>query len=122
MLWASLPRMKRKQLLLLDMMRENGSEFKLLGIRVCSRAFQRLTGISAGAIQDIRERMKKGEVTIWRSDDLAWLSIKNQSKSHKYLDARSWLEAYAQTHGEQSPMNLLEFLPAGRKVFLPLAI
>ena len=34
-----------------------------------------------------------------------------------YLDARQWLEHYADTHGEQSPMDCLTFLPAGRKMF-----
>ena len=41
------------------------------------------------------------------------------SRSHPplYLDARQWLEHYADTHGEQSSMDCLTFLPAGRKQF-----
>ena len=34
-----------------------------------------------------------------------------------FLDARQWLEQYADTHGEHSPMDCLTFLPAGRKQF-----
>ena len=43
--------------------------------------------------------------------------MRNQSKAHRYLDARSWIESYAETHGEKSPMSLQVFLPAGRKFF-----
>jgi hypothetical protein len=32
-------------------------------------------------------------------------------------DARSWLESYAEAHGEKSPMTGLVFLPAGRRAF-----
>ena len=32
-------------------------------------------------------------------------------------DARSWLESYADAHGEKSPMTGLVFLPAGRRAF-----
>ena len=45
------------------------------------------------------------------------MAIKNQSKAQRYLDSRNWTEAYAETHGEKSPMSLRVYLPAGRKFF-----
>lgn len=116
MLWASLPREKRKQCLL-DMMRESGGHMKFAGIRVCTRAFQKLSGVSAGNLQDLREKIAKGVVTVWRKDMMAFMEIRNQSQAHRYLDARCWLENYAELHGEQSPMSLMIYLPAGRKFF-----
>lgn len=116
MLWASLPREKRKQLLL-DMMKESSGSFRFCGVRVCTRAFQKLSGISAGLIQDIRSRIAKGAVNIWSSRSISWLEVKNQSKAARYLDCRAWIEAYAETHGEKSPMSLRVYLPAGRKFF-----
>lgn len=116
LLWASLPRDKRKQALL-DMMIGSGGQMKFAGIRVCTRAFQKLSGVSAGAIQDVREKIAKGTVTIWRSDGLAYMEIRNQAQAHRYLDARAWIEAYSELHGEQSPMSLRIYLPAGRKYF-----
>ena len=103
--------------MLLDMMKEKPGEFKFAGIRVCSRAFQKLTAISAGTIQNVRTKISQGVVTIWRSSELSWLSIRNGAKALRYLDARAWLENYGETHGERSPMSLQIFLPAGRKYF-----
>ena len=116
MLWCSLPREKRLQMLM-DMMKEKQGEFKFAGIRVCSRAFQKLTGISAGTMQNVRTKISQGVVTISRSNSLSWLSIRNGSKALRYLDARRWLENYAETHGERSPMSLQIYLPAGRKFY-----
>lgn len=104
LLWASLPRERRKQVLL-DMMRGSPGSFRFAGIRVCSRAFQILSGISAGSIQEIREKVSKGVIAIWRESSLAWMAIKNQSKAHRYIDSRNWIESYAETHGEKSPMD-----------------
>ena len=116
LLWSSLPRDKRMQMLL-DLMRDTPGSFRLAGMRVCSRAFQKITGISAGQLQIVRNKINQGVQSIWRSDSMLWMSIRNQPKSHRYLDARAWLEVYAETHGEQSPMRLQVFLPAGRKFF-----
>ena len=44
----------------------------------------------------------------------------SHNKAHSraaYLGARAWLEWYAETHAEMSPMNLQAYLPAGRKCF-----
>ena len=98
-------------------MKENPGAVKFAGIRVCSRAFQKLSGVSAGVIQDIRSKISKGVDNIWRENALAWMEMRNQSKASRYLDVRAWLETYAETHGEKSPMSLRVYLPAGRKFF-----
>ena len=41
----------------------------------------------------------------------------NHAKAHVYLSARQWLENYASTHAEMSPMDYKAFLPSGRKLF-----
>ena len=108
MLWCSLPRDKRLQVLL-DMMKESNGEFKFAGIRVCSQAFQKLTRVSAGTLQNVRNKINQGVMNIWRRDSMTWLSIRNTPKALRYLDCRSWLETYAETHGERSPMSLQIF-------------
>ena len=102
---------------MLDMIKDSPGAFRFAGIRVCSRAFQILTGVSSGVIQEIREKVSKGVVNIWKESSLAWMAIKNQSKAQRYLDSRNWIEAYAEAHGEKSPMSLRVYLPAGRKFF-----
>lgn len=103
--------------MLLDLVKDNPGTFKFAGVRICSRVFQKLTGISSGTLQNIRNKIEKGVVSIWRSDALAWTAIRNQAKAHRYLDSRQWIETYAETHGERSPMSLQIYLPAGRKFF-----
>ena len=46
-----------------------------------------------------------------------FLKIVNTNKSKLYLDARQWLEHYASTHGDHSPMDGTMTLPSGRKYF-----
>ena len=85
-LWASLPRERRSQMLL-DMLRDNPGCFVFAGIRVCMRAFQKLTGISAGQLQTLREKVKQGITTVWRADSLAWMTMRNAAKAKKQLIA-----------------------------------
>ena len=37
------------------------------------------------------------------------------SRPTLYVDARVWIDTYARKHGDESPMDLKVFLPAGRK-------
>lgn len=115
-LWSSLPRDQRLQMIL-NLMKDNPGVFRFAGVTVCSRAFIKLTKISAGTLQNARNKIGQGVVQVWRADALSWMTMRNQSKAHRYLDARSWIESYAETHGEKSPMSLQVFLPAGRKFF-----
>ena len=43
------------------------------------------------------------------------------TKQNLYLDVRQWLEHYAATHAEQSPISLQLELPAGRQFFYYMA-
>ena len=49
-----------------------------------------------------------------------WLDIVATNKPKLYLDCRLWLEHYADTHAEQSPISLISYLPRGRKQFYHL--
>ena len=103
--------------MLLDTLWKNPGCFVFAGVRVCMRAFQKLTGISAGQLQTLREKVKQGITTVWRADSLAWMTMRNAAKAKKYIDCRIWLETYAETHGEKSPMSMRIYLPTGRKYF-----
>ena len=98
------PSNARKQRLL-DMMRETPGSVKFAGIRVCARAFQKLSGVSAGLMQ-----ISKKVVNVWSDSSLSWMQIRETSKAKRYLDARSWIEIYGETHGEKSPMSLKVYL------------
>ena len=39
------------------------------------------------------------------------------NKPKLYLDSRQWLEQYADSHAEKSPISLTSYLPGGRKRF-----
>ena len=49
-----------------------------------------------------------------------WLDIVATKKPKLYLDSRSRLEWYADTHAERSPISLMCYLPGGRKQFYHL--
>lgn len=92
--------------------------YVLLGIRVCRDAFMQLTGIGVSSVQEARQAVLAGKRT-WLSPLERGLSqsIKNTNKVKAYLGARQWLEWYASTHAEWSPMKLAAYLPGARKVF-----
>ena len=50
--------------MLLDLVKDIPGTFKFAGVRICSRAFQKLTGISSGTLQNIRNKIEKGVVSI----------------------------------------------------------
>ena len=89
-----------------------------MGERVCWDAFLKLSGIGVssvvkarnGALADQQSSLSLKELSIC-------LRITNTNKDQLFLDARQWLEMYADTHGENSPMECLSYLPAGRKQF-----
>lgn len=138
LLWKSLPRYRRDELLM-QLLRSGKLTF--MGVEVCCVAFQILTHISAGKLQKVREHIKAGKQSVWSaSETQVWMSIRQNSKAKLYLatcsklqhfflfpvcavcahvvfgqDARQWIERYAETHGEQSPMTSVVYLPAGRR-------
>lgn len=79
-------------------------------------AFMRLTGVGASSLSTARSAALSGHQSSLSRRELDYSrGITAFSKPPKYLDARQWLENYAMTHGEQSPMRLQVVLPSGRK-------
>lgn len=96
-------------------MQENNG-FTFLGVTVCQRAFQILTGIPAGTIQQARDAARSNAVTALTRKELGmWATIRNSAKAPRYLDARSWLEVHAEKYAEANPMTGQMVLPFGRK-------
>ena len=123
-MWRSLPAWRRREALLaLYRARGNNADadadsllMPLLGNRVCRRAFMALTGIGPYSLSKARSDAARNARSSLSSSELGnCLLIKNTIKPKLYLDARRWLEWYADTSGEQSPMHIETFLPNGRK-------
>ena len=90
--------------------------FHVLGHSVCENAFRMLTGISSWSLTRARAGAKAGHLSSLSNAELGSSQmIKSASKANLYLDAHQWLEHYAATHAEQSPISLQLELPAGRK-------
>ena len=95
------------------------TQFTFLGTNVCRDAFTTLTGLGASTLQAARGEALAGNVS-WSSRVERGLhggTMENTSKSAAYLGARQWLEWYADSHAELSPMDGQAYLPAGRKAF-----
>ena len=131
-LWWSLPWVSRKEhvvKLFRDSWlahRETGlpigcwrMQFTFLGQNVCREAFMALTGFGASFLQWARGAAQENTVS-WATPGERVMHgglITNTAKATSYLGARQWLEAYADTHSEWSPMDGRAYLPAGRKGF-----
>ena len=95
-------------------------EYMFLGTLVCREAFMALTGISAYMLQQCRGGAIRGQRSVLSAHEMGLhASIKNQAggRSPTYLSARQWLEHYASTHAEMSPMDERAYLPSGRKIY-----
>ena len=98
--------------------REWQVEYSVMGIPVCRAAFLRVTGIGVSSLTTARRCALEGHASSLSRKTLGMHRlIVGTSHDPLFLDARQWLEHYADTHGEQAPMELLTFLPAGRKQF-----
>ena len=125
-LWRSLPACLRQEALLTNAMQAfdaKGCEthcvpYTFLGHAVCKTALMRLSGIGAWSLTQARTRAAKGHKSCSSRKDLQnAMLIQNTSQPKLYIDARSWLVHYADTHAEKSPISLECYLPAGRKSF-----
>ena len=132
-LWYSLPANSRRERLLqacnesYEQHRRQGGfdaqwrmEFMFLGCRVCQVAFLVLTGISKWMLAQCREGALQGKRSLQSHHETglhASLRAPAGGKLQTYLSARQWLEHYASTHAEMSPMDEKAYLPAGRKMF-----
>lgn len=89
---------------------------------VYSEAFKLITGIGESTLQVMREAVAKGQQSFFtRQERGMFMEIKCHAKAAAYVDARAWLEEYAEAHAEQSPITGLYLLPAGRRSFYHLA-
>ncbi len=127
-LWASLPAATRREHLLAACRRcleegESGDpqrnvSWRFLGLPCCREAFQMLTGVGSWSITRAREAVLAGKSSSSSRGELGRCAgILGNSRPSLYLDVRQWLEHYAATHAEASPMKWEYYLPAGRKVF-----
>ena len=63
------------------------STFRFLGVSVCQKAFQLLTGVSSKVLQNAREAIQKRQVTALNRAELGqWLEIRNAPRAPRYLD------------------------------------
>ena len=90
------------------------------GSGVCQIAFLALTGISKCMVAQCRDMAVEGKQSFLSAREMglhASLRKPDGGKVQTYLSARQWLEQYADTHAEMSPMDEKAHLPAGRKMF-----
>ena len=132
-LWYSLPSVSRRERLLkacrdnLEQHRQQGGfdeqwrmQFKFLGCSVCQVAFLALTGISKWMLAQCRDGAVQGKRSFVTATEMglhASLRKPDGGKLQTYLSARQWLEHYASSHAEMSPMDEKAYLPSGRKMF-----
>ena len=128
-LWRSLPAYLRQEALLKNAAKDvactalmalgNGLvKYSFLGQPVCRNAFMTLTGIGAWSLTEARKKAESGHKSCLSQRELGRaMLLQNTSQPKHYLDARSWLVHYADTHADKSPISLECYLPAGRKSF-----
>ena len=93
-------------------------EYMCLGFQVCKMACITLAGIITWLLTQSREGVIHGQRSILSVHEMGMhASIMNHPKAASYVSARQWLEHYAATHTELSPMDDKAYLPSGRKVF-----
>ena len=133
-MWRSLPAAVRREKLL-EMMGPSWekhrasdlggdwhyNEYSFLGKPVCRGAFCRLTGVGSYSLTVARDSVKlMKRSSLARKELSLWADIVATNKPKLYLDSRQWLEHYADTHAEKSPISLTSYLPGGRKQFYHL--
>lgn len=125
-LWRSLPACLRQEALLMNARQAFDPKvcgpkmvrYTFLGHPVCKPALMRLSGIGASSLTKARDRAASGHRSCLSRKELGnAMLIQNTSQPKLYIDARSWLVHYADTHAEKSPISLECYLPAGRKSF-----
>ena len=71
-----------------------------------------LTGLGISSLTAARDSVMRDIMTCHaRSEFSQWLDIVATNKPKLYLDSRQWLEWYADTHAEKSPISLMCYLP-----------
>ena len=89
--------------------------YRVMGHHVCKEAFVKITGIGNWSVQHARDMVLNGTVSSLSRRELGYARvIQARNKEPKYLDARAWLEHYADKFGDRSPMEMMTYLPKGR--------
>ena len=130
LLWLSRPPTARRESLLafhVDDLRAHRARnqhtdwqvnYIVMGEKVCRNAFMSLTGIGVSSLVTARHAALDGKCTALSRKELgAGKRLYASNQENLYYDARQWLEHYADTHAEKSPIDCLSFLPCGRKQF-----
>ena len=92
--------------------------YLFMGVHVCRDAFCALAGVGMSTLMEARHgALRDAKSSLSLRELLVCQRIVNTNQKPLHLDARQWLEYYADSHGEQSPMDCLTFLPGGRKQF-----
>ena len=82
-----------------------------------------LTGITSYLLSQARDAALQGHSSALSVHEVGLHAcIRNQSKPQLYLSARQWLDNYASTHAEMSPMDYKALLLSGRNLFLLLPV
>ena len=85
-LWASLPRTSRHEMLIKLLRETSNTTFRFLGIAVCQKAFQLMTGASSNVLQKARQACQKNQVThLARAELGQWMEIRNAPRAPRYL-------------------------------------
>ena len=90
----------------------------ICGPNVCRDALVMLTGITSYLLSQARDAALQGHSSALSVHEVGMHAcIRNQYKAHVYHSARQWLDNYASTHADMSPMDYKAFLLSGRYVF-----
>ena len=89
----------------------NRMQYTFFGFEVCREAFIKLTGIHADTLQVARG------IALGKSGRAQIPQVHRDRASKKYVEARSWLLAYADVHADSSPLRDSLYLPAGRRQY-----
>ena len=80
--------------------------YTILGQTVCETAFCIITKIGHALLTKARDAaLQSLQSSLSRRELNYALSIQSVSRDPRYLDVRAYLLAYADSHGEQSPMK-----------------
>ena len=90
--------------------------YPFLGHLMCKTAFTMLTGVGSWSLSKARSAALEGKASSISMSELnRSLCINDTNKQQLYLDSRMWLMHYADVAGDHSPMDLVTYLPKGRK-------
>ena len=94
-------------------------QYTILGIDVCRDAFATVAGVGSSTLHATRSHALAG-LASWSPRAERGLRggvLSNANAAAAYFGARQWLEWYADSHAEMSPLGGTTYLSVGRKPF-----